>query len=912
MTKYLFDTLVRLFAIAVNRNPNSDNSEVRALFEKFLKDYLDPKYVASFLLLFDNYINEYSSQISEKKLSLNSVKLIKYCEETATFLSPQEKSILLFHLIRLLYSSSGLVNSFEFVYLIGDLYGIDLSDIDNLICFFNGEKAKDIGQFDVFQNEKLDYIHFCNKVYAVRNNTDKEFTIDTAPFLPESVCFALKSSVINYKNQLKLYFNDLIAGIDTVSDVGFSICTQNVSLIKGKRKILNNVNLQISSGEFVGIIGKSGAGKSSLLRVLAHDDQHFSGQLLVKKEGDRDLNFSYLKQSYSFIPFFSVREHLLQRLDFLQEKRIDKHERLLNVAYAVGLEHDLDKIVVKNRSDSGQLSGGQKKRLRIAMELLANPDVFLLDEPTSGLASIDSFKILSILKTIASKGKLVVATVHQPDYDSLNLFDRIIIVDDGGYVLYSGNPVSAVEYLRNETESVDRLSIFEETKNPSLLLDLVQRGKDNNSSDFWHNKLPLAHTDSNVLDCLGKPYIINRKNKSNFAKSIISQIAFSFKTDLRNTSRLIFLLAIPLLSGILFAFIAKYSPNDSYSVFDNPNIPVWILMIVITAIFTGLVSAGNEFIFMRDFHESEHYLINKNFSLVFAKLSKYFVLSILQTLFLLLPSIFILKMEFLFIQLFAFSALLTFWGAAFGLFLSKISKSINVVYLTIPLIIVVNMIFSGVMIKFDRFNPKICNNPVPYISIFVPAYHGINSIVTEFYLQEDKKQELMEEKILLYESAYYLDFFIPAVQEIAINDTCRAIEIINSEQNKNFFMPKSNGHSLTTQLLILKDYYKRQYEVSMKHLSNNINKERYRNVGIKMIVETYYADPIIIKANEIERRFMSAYMPPYYNQKQIIFFSAYSIVFGNAISNFWFGGFCLVMMIFIVSFLVFCFKKPII
>lgn len=912
MTKYLFDTLVRLFAIAINRNPDTDIVAVKALFRKFLIDYLDPKYVKSFLLLFDNYLEEYSSQFSEKKLSLNSVKLIKYCEETATVLNPQEKSILLFHLIRLLHSTSGLEKSMEFVNLIADLYNIDLSDIENLICFFDNENVKNLNEFEVLPNEKFDYIYFSNKVYAVRNSTDKDFTIDTAPFLPESVCFAINSTVINYKNQLKIYFNDFIAGVDSIGSEGFTICTKNIGLIKGKRSILNNINLQFSSGEFVGIIGKSGVGKTSLLRVLANVEQKFSGQLLVDKNDGNELNFSYLKQSNSFIPFFSVREHLLQRLSFLQQNSKDKYKHVHGVASSVGLENDLDKIVVKNRLDSGQLSGGQKKRLRIAMELLSNPDVFLLDEPTSGLASIDSFKILSILKAIASRGKLVIATVHQPDYDSLNLFDRIVIVDDGGYVIYSGSPISAVEFLRVKTESVDKLSIFEETKNPSLILDLVQRGKENNTSDFWQKESSEVKSESVKSDCSGKPIVINRFNKANIAKSLISQIIFSFKTDLKNISRLTLLLVIPLLSGILFAVISKFSQYNDYTFFENPNIPVWILLIVITAMFTGLVSAGNEFTFMRDYHESEHYLIDKNFSLVFAKLSKYFTLSILQSMLLLIPSIYILKMESLFVHLLIITGLITYWGAVGGLFLSKIAKSVSVVYLTIPLIIIVNMLFSGVMIKFDKFNPKICNKPVPEMSVFVPAFHGINSLMTEFYLHEDKNQGVLEEKVLLYESAYYLDFFIPILEEIATNDTSLANVIIDSELDKNTYMPERGGHCMVEYILEIKDYYKRQYEVAMRHLTVETYNTNRTNAGVEMIVETYYEEPYIISSNEIERRFMPVYLPPYYKQKQMVFFSAYLFVFGNTISYFGFGVLSLMVMIFFVSLLVFWVKKPII
>ncbi|MDY0142159.1 MAG: ATP-binding cassette domain-containing protein [Bacteroidales bacterium] len=916
MTRKLFDTLVRLFAIAVNRDAAADNNEIRAHFESFLFDHLDPKFINSFLLLFDNYLNELSSQVSDKKLSLNSVKLIKYCEETAKDLLDEERAVLLFNLIRLISETSDLKNSLEFIHLISDIYNIDIAQTNNLIAFFENRECSNAFKLDLEINQFIEYLYFSNGVYAIKNLTDLDLSVDTVSFASQKICFALKTSVISYKHQLKYFFHDLINRIEDKKESSFSIYLKDIEVVKGKKIILHKTNLSLKSGEFVGIIGKSGAGKSTLLDVLSNCKSDGGGEVIVYKENHEASNpvFSYLKQSFSFIPFFTVREHLQQRLEFLQIKRHNWEQLINKVSSAVGLQNDLDKIAVKNRDKSGQLSGGQQKRLRIAMELLANPDVFILDEPTSGLASNDSFNILSILKRASITGKLIVASVHQPDFDSLNLFDKIIIIDEGGYVIYSGSPVSAAEYLRNKTNSVDKLSLLEETRNPSVLLELVDKGKSDNQKDFWYKEY-----NKNNFVLPEKPIVTrnltrNKNTKSNIFHSIFSQLKLSFKIDFKNFARTGLLITIPLIAGLLFAYLSRFSNQAEYSYYLNPNIPVWVLMTIITAIFTGLVSSSNEFIALRDFHNAENYFINKDFSLCLAKIIKYLIWSVFQTFLLVFPAIILLKMNFVFIEVFVIICVLNFWGAITGLFLSRITKSSSVVYLIIPLIIVVNMIFSGVMIKFDEFNSKNIKTAVPKVSLFIPAYHGVNALMTEMYLFYDKHTGIIEEKTMLYESAYYLDHFIPTLSDIYIKDSLWAINLLNFENKKNLFMPEINNLSFAENLKAIQLYYENQSKLVLEKMSDNYNypknESNLKNRSIDKVVENYYSNPFVVLDVEIQRRFMPAYFPPYYNQQSEIFLSSYISIMGQKLNNYTVGVIAIMFFNLIMSIFVIISRKP--
>ncbi len=94
------------------------------------------------------------------------------------------------------------------------------------------------------------------------------------------------------------------------------------------------------------------------------------------------------------------------------------------------------------------ISGGQRKRLNIALELIREPSVLFVDEPTSGLSSRDSENMMDLLRELALKGKLVFVVIHQPSSEIYKMFDKIIFLDIGGYMIYYGNPVEAVMYFK--------------------------------------------------------------------------------------------------------------------------------------------------------------------------------------------------------------------------------------------------------------------------------------------------------------------------------------------------------------------------------------------------------------------------------------------------------------------------------
>ena len=141
-----------------------------------------------------------------------------------------------------------------------------------------------------------------------------------------------------------------------------------------------------------------------------------------------------------------------------------------NFALAIRQRQEIDTLVTKVLEDLGlaetkdlkvgsplrkTISGGQRKRLNIGLELLREPAVLFCDEPTSGLSSRDSENIIDLLKELSLKGKLVFAVIHQPSSDIFKMFDKLLILDYGGYQIYYGNPVDAIVYFKRSINLVN-------------------------------------------------------------------------------------------------------------------------------------------------------------------------------------------------------------------------------------------------------------------------------------------------------------------------------------------------------------------------------------------------------------------------------------------------------------------------
>ncbi|XP_045495514.1 ATP-binding cassette sub-family G member 1 [Colias croceus] len=219
--------------------------------------------------------------------------------------------------------------------------------------------------------------------------------------------------------------------------------TVHSRILRGtSRQVVKGVNGKFMSGQLVAIMGPSGAGKSSLLNAISgYRSAGVTGELLVNGEPRDEQLFQksscYITQEDLLQPLLTVRE----AMDVAASLKLPKGAKAPSeeILQELGLlEHQ------HTRTD--MLSGGQKKRLSIALELVNNPPVFFLDEPTSGLDNVTTMQCVKLLKQLARQGRTVVCTIHQPAASLFELFDQAYIIADG-LCIYQGDTDAMVPHL---------------------------------------------------------------------------------------------------------------------------------------------------------------------------------------------------------------------------------------------------------------------------------------------------------------------------------------------------------------------------------------------------------------------------------------------------------------------------------
>ncbi|XP_065225243.1 ATP-binding cassette sub-family G member 1 [Planococcus citri] len=258
----------------------------------------------------------------------------------------------------------------------------------------------------------------------------------------------LKKSLkfLNNNTQFKEEYFPKRPALDvTFKNVRYSVKTWN-KLRPVKKEILHGVSGEFRSGELTAIMGPSGAGKSTLLNILAGYIQTGSqGTVLVNGEDRRIpgiqhfLKLScYIQQDDALRPLLTVQEsmimaaHMKLGLKVPMYKKLEQVQELLDM---LGLAKHCNTVTKR-------LSGGQQKRLSIALELITNPPIIFLDEPTTGLDSLSCSQCVQLLKNLAAQGRTVVCTIHQPSALVFEKFDHLYAVA-AGRCIYQG-PVNAL------------------------------------------------------------------------------------------------------------------------------------------------------------------------------------------------------------------------------------------------------------------------------------------------------------------------------------------------------------------------------------------------------------------------------------------------------------------------------------
>ena len=204
-----------------------------------------------------------------------------------------------------------------------------------------------------------------------------------------------------------------------------------------KQIILNDINLELSSGEFVCIYGESGSGKSTLMNIIGGLDNNYDGKVKIDDVSIKELDLDnyrrdkigFVFQNFNLISYLTVFENVMLMLDMVKLKEKEKIKRTKEALRKVGL-------IKHSHKKPNELSGGMKQRVALARAIINEPDIILADEPTGALDKKNANKVLNILKNLSLEGKLVIVVTHS---NNVKKFANKIITLDGGKIIKFDN-----------------------------------------------------------------------------------------------------------------------------------------------------------------------------------------------------------------------------------------------------------------------------------------------------------------------------------------------------------------------------------------------------------------------------------------------------------------------------------------
>lgn len=865
MSEKILEALMQLFAIIAR--PESSAADRRAVVESFLSKQLNQELVTEFLVVYDSYYKKYTEEDEKKNrnasriLARRSVRVLKICTAINEELQQQQKVVFLIQLLEFIKSDNEKVTDqeMEFVNTVGDTFNISSEEYDSIREFVLNDRKPTASPHYLFVDDsktgralppdskhiyrenlsgQIRVIHILStNLYFVKFIGQGELYIN-GQLLEQFNSYPLNTgSSIRNQQIMPVYYSDIVSSFvgDRVKSkivfeadhIGFKFPNGVIGL--------HDIRFTETSGRLVGIMGASGAGKSTLLNVLNGTHEPTTGQVLINGINIHSKDpavvgiIGHVSQDDLLIEELSVFQNLYYNAklcfdNYSEEQLVDTvHNVLMNL----GL-FEIKEIQVGSPLNK-KISGGQRKRLNIALELIREPAVLFLDEPTSGLSSRDSENILDLLKELSLKGKLVFVVIHQPSSDIFKMFDRLLILDTGGYLIYNGNPIDSIMYFKSKVQHAD----WNESEchecgnvNPEQVFNIVETSILDEYGKLTHTRRisPLEWSDH-----FRDEY--KESEQPVATKEDLPEI--SFKTPNRFKQFLVFLkrdilkkisdtqylvinfVEAPFLAFLL-AFIIKYysvsvTNRFGYTISENSNMPVYIFMSVIVAIFMGLTVSAEEIIKDRKILKREAFLNLSWSGYLFSKVAVQFILASIQALTFVLVGNSIMEIKGMYFEYWV--VLFSSWAAAnvLGLLISDSFKTVVTIYILIPFLVIPQIILSGIIVKFENLNPQISSpSRIPIYGEIITARWAYEGLATYQFMENN------------YEKNFYMSEKVKSVADYKSNF------LLKNLQNKLAVVMENYQNPNEAELI--------SYNLDM--IRNELAKE-YKS---RLIFKTYYED----------------------------------------------------------------------
>ena len=793
MTDIVLSSFLSLFAL-FGKEEQVDETRAKNMLVSYMRHHFGIRNINSYLALYSDMRGVY-----EMTDELDTEKAVQsICANLHGKIRANEEAMLLLRIMEFCGTKEGKMHPMFKV--MADTFNISDRQFNDFVDFINNKSTERVMLFqpDGFDGQLKTLLNPDSGTLVFTYNGNDRVLLNDVPVLAGAYQVWLQSSVLKGKNSTPVYYSTILAAYNKNDNDGerqsVEFCGRDINFrFPNSDNGMHNLSFTLHSGELLAIMGGSGTGKTTLLSILNGTLKPQEGSITIN---GHDISESGTKELIGFVPQddllieeLTVYQNLYYtaRLCFegLSEEEIDR--RVIKTLKELGLEAVKDLKV--GSPINKYISGGQRKRLNIALELIREPAVLFLDEPTSGLSSADTEKVINLLKEQTYKGKLIIVNIHQPSSDVYILFDRLWLLDRGGYPVYDGNPIDAITYFKETACYADAETSACPTcgnVNPEIILNIIDE-KALNSSGEISDERKITPQEWHEL------YLKNRPEQTATVVSSIPQ------SDQKKPGRLkqflIFLQrniqSKPVLA-VVCALLTRYAPPEGYSVRDNKNLVSYFFMAIIVATFIGMSGSAEEIIKDRALLKREKFLHLSYGSYIWSKIVLMAGLSLIQTLLFILIGNSIMGLHGLFGTWWFILFMTALLANLTGLLLSQCLNSVVAIYITIPLLLIPQILLCGLVVSFSDLTPKSTTGNVPLIGDLIPSRWSYEALaVTSFTDNKYEKQffALDKEK---QENQFYNAAYLYELQS--------QLETMNDEQKRGKEVDASHLRTIRTNL----------------------------------------------------------------------------------------------------------------
>ena len=830
MSESILNALIHLFAIVANIRAKKLTQAEKEIVQEYLERYLNHELLEEYLRVFDNYFEFYQRELREdsdipvESYSLISFQITNVCRQIKKELFREERLVVFIQLLEFIYSDSEISEGeMRFIKTVADTFNISESEYNNCKSFiFEGrpdhleqdkvliidnqlrewsesiywmmkKKTREIHSYpykhiykeNLYGQLLFLYLESINS-FVFRYSGQLNLYIEGHKIEPDHPYFFRSGSIIKGPNISPVYFHDVSSKfMEDKIPARIILNTYNVSFtFKNSENGIRPFNVSEEAGQLIGIMGGSGVGKSTLLNVLNGKIPIDEGKIMINgydihssREEIKGL-IGYVPQDDLLMEELTVYQNLYYnaKLCFRDFDEEAIHDKVIDTLEVLELT-DIRDLKVGSPLKK-YISGGQRKRLNIGLELMREPYIMFIDEPTTGLSSMDSENVMYLLKNQALKGKLLIVNIHQPSSEIYKLFDKMWVLDKGGYPIYQGNPIEAIVYFKTVASQVNAAESecpHCGNVNPEQILKIVEARKVNDFGKPVKERKTLPETWFERYKEKIETTIKRKEDHGNLPRinfsipPALKQFrVFSMRNLWSKISNkqyiLLNLVEAPVLALIL-SYFSKYITAEGYIFAQNKNLPVFLFMSIIVALFMGLTISAEEIIKDRKILERETFLNLSWISYLNSKIIYLFGLSALQTFTFILISNEILEIRGMLFPFWLVLFSTSCFGNMIGLNISSGLNSVITIYILIPLILVPHLLLGGAMIPFDDLHKSISSKKyVPIIGNTMVTRWAYEAMTVKQFKDNNFEKRFFEYDKQISNADYRTSFLIPELE----------------------------------------------------------------------------------------------------------------------------------------------------